>query len=133
MDDHSHQMEIGVDIGAEQTPRLRFSIAEQATNVALSPEGATRLAGSLLTSCFLCSIGRNIPEGTPVSSGKIPVTASKVQIDPDTNLPTLTISLMGGGELTFIFSADLAVESGTGLANEGINAARNVNYAPAPR
>lgn len=129
MDDHSQDLEIGVNIGAESIPRLRFSVAGHSTNVALSPEGATKLAGALLTSCFLCSMGRDIPEDTAVATGQIPVTASRAQYDLDTGLPTLTVSLMGGGELTFVFSPDLAVSGAAALAEAGIKASQSANNA----
>lgn len=125
MQDRSQDLEISVDISADRTPRLRFSVAGQSTNVSLELEGAGKLAGSLLTSCFICSIGQDIPEGTQVSAGQIPVTASSAYCDPETKLPTLTLALMGGGELTLVFSADLAAEAAAALGREAVVAAQN--------
>lgn len=126
-------LEIGVDIGSDNTTQLRFSAGGHSTSVSMAPESATQLAGSLLTACFITSIGQTIPEGTRVAAGQIPVTASTARCDPQTGLPTMTVTLMGGGDLTLVFSADLAISGAAALAQEGVKAAQTINGELAPQ
>lgn len=123
MDAIDQDLGIGVDVGGQGVPRLSFSLAGHTTNVALSTEGAARLAGSLLTASFICSLGEDIPEGTPVPQGQIAVTSFFCETDSSTGLPVLGLTLMGGAKLAFVFTSDLAVACATALASEGVKAA----------
>ena len=112
------QLGIYVDIGKSGVPRLNFTIGEHTTNVDIDAPGAANLGGSLLTACFLASLDRTVPAGTIVAPGQLPVASVEGALDPATNLPTLQVSLIGGGTLDLVFSADVAAVATTLLLQQ---------------
>ena len=112
------QLGIYVDISKDIVPRLNFTLGGHTTNVDIDSAGASELAGSLLMSSFICSIGKSLPEGTPISPGQLPVASVEGQVDAATNLPTLVLTLIGGAKLTFVMSADLAAQGSITLLTQ---------------
>lgn len=115
MANEKDQLGIYIDISKDIVPRMNFTIGEHTTNVDITSEGANNLGTSLLMSSFICSIGKGIPEGTVVSPGALPVSGVEGHIDGATSLPALTLSLVGGGTLTFLLSADLVAQASAAL------------------
>ena len=112
------QLGIYIDIGKDIVPRMNFTIGEHTTNVDITADGANNIGTSLLMSSFICSLGKGIPEGTVVSPGALPVLDVKGYIDEATRLPALMLSLVGGGTLTFLLSADLAAQASATLGEQ---------------
>jgi hypothetical protein len=118
MTDKSDQLGIYVDIGRNAVPRLNFTLGGHTTNVDIDGPGAAHLGGSLLTASFLTGMGGDIPVGTAVAPGQLPVADVKGAIDPSTDLPTLQIELIGGAVLKFVMSADVAAMAVTTLLQQ---------------
>jgi hypothetical protein len=118
MTDQTDQLGIYVDIGKNAVPRLNFSIGSHTTNVDIDGPGAANLGTALLTSSFLSSVGQEIPVGTVVGPGQLPVAKVEGAVDPATNLPTLKLELVGGASMTFVLSADLAAIAATLLVQQ---------------
>ena len=118
MANEKDQLGIYIDFSKDIVPRMNFTIGEHTTNVDITAAGANDLGTSLLMSSFICSLGKGIPEGTVVSPGALPVLAVSGCIDEATHLPALTMSLVGGGTLTFLLSADLAAQASATLGEQ---------------
>lgn len=112
------QLGIYVDIGRNAVPRLNFTLGGHTTNVDIDGPGAAHLGASLLTASFLSGMGHEVPVGTVVAPGQLPVASVTGAIDAATNLPTLTIELIGGAALTFVLSADVAAIAATSLVQQ---------------
>lgn len=118
MASQTDQLGIYVDIGRNAVPRLNFTIGDHTTNVDIDGPGAANLGASLLTSSFLSSMGQEIPTGTAVAPGQLPVAKVEGGVDPATNLPTLRLELIGGAVLTFVLSPDVAAIAATLLMQQ---------------
>lgn len=114
------QLGIYVDIGKNVVPRLNFTLGGHTTNVDIDVAGAADLGSSLLMASFLSSIGKGVPDGTLVSPGPLPVQSVAGSVDPATSLPTLKLGLVGGAELTLVFSADLAAVGAANLTHQTV-------------
>ena len=118
MTDKTDQLGIYVDIGRNGVPRLNFTIGDHTTNVDIDAAGAANLGASLLTSTFLAGMGQEIPAGTVVAPGQLPVAKVEGVLDEATNLPTLKLELIGGATLTFVLSPDVAAIAATSLLHQ---------------
>ncbi|KAB1075335.1 hypothetical protein [Methylobacterium planeticum] len=127
MANQTDQLGIYVDMGKNAVPRLNFTLGGHTTNVDIDGVGAANLGSSLLMSSFLSSIGKGVPDGTLVSPGQLPVQTVDGGVDPATNLPTLKLGLIGGAELTLIFSADLAAVGATLLTQQTIQVVKGTS------
>jgi hypothetical protein len=112
------QLGIYVDISKDVVPRLNFTLGDHTTPIDLDGAGAANLGASLLMASFLSDIGKGIPDGTRVSPGPIPVQSVEGGVDPATNLPSLKIRLIGGGELHLILSVDLGAMAAANLTHQ---------------
>lgn len=133
MANQSDQLGIYVDIGKNIVPRLNFTLGDHTTNVDIDTVGAANLGASLLMSSFLSSIGKGIPDGTLVSPGQLPVQSVEGSVDPASNLPTLKIGLIGGGELNLIFSADLAAVGASLLTRQTLQVVKDQPVESPPK
>ncbi|TXM71536.1 hypothetical protein FV218_15070 [Methylobacterium sp. WL69] len=133
MANQSDQLGIYVDIGKNIVPRLNFTLGDHTTNVDIDTVGAANLGASLLMSSFLSSIGKGIPDGTLVSPGQLPVQSVEGSVDPASNLPTLKIGLIGGGELNLIFSADLAAVGAALLTRQTLQVVKDQPVESPPK
>jgi hypothetical protein len=133
MANQSDQLGIYVDIGKNIVPRLNFTLGDHTTNVDIDTVGAANLGASLLMSSFLTSIGKGIPDGTLVSPGQLPVQSVEGSVDPSSNLPTLKIGLIGGGELNLIFSADLAAVGAALLTRQTLQVVKDQPVESPPK
>lgn len=129
MANKADQLGIYVDIGRNAVPRLNFTLGGHTTNVDIDGPGAAHLGSSLLTASFLTGMGGEIPPGTAVAPGQLPVAGVRGAIDASTNLPTLQVELIGGAVLTFVMSADVAAVAVTTLLQQ----VRDVTPPPADR
>lgn len=118
MANKTDQLGIYVDIGRNAVPRLNFTLGGHTTNVDIDGPGAAHLGGSLLTASFLTGMGGEIPVGTSVAPGQLPVAGVKGAIDPSTSLPTIQFELIGGAVLSFVMSADVAAMAVTTLLQQ---------------
>ena len=118
MTQRADQLGIYVDISKDTVPRLNFTLGGHTTNVDIDAAGASELGASLLMSSFICSIGQGVPEGTSISPGQLPVIGVEGQIDAATNLPGLTLTLVGGAKLTFVLTPDLAAQASISLSSQ---------------
>ncbi|GJE43739.1 hypothetical protein [Methylobacterium soli] len=123
------QLGIYVDIGKNVVPRLNFTLGGHTTNVDIDVAGAANLGSSLLMASFLSSIGKGVPDGTLVSPGQLPVESVEGSVDPVTNLPTLKVGLIGGAELTLVFSADLAALGAASLTHQTLQVVKEQEAA----
>jgi hypothetical protein len=123
------QLGIYVDIGKNDVPRLNFTLGGHTTNVDIDVAGAANLGSSLLMASFLSSIGKGVPDGTMVTPGQLPVQSVEGSVDPATNLPTLKVGLIGGAELTLVFSADLAALGAASLTHQTLQVVKDQDQA----